>query len=183
MTDPNITAVRIFNHWINGNKDNLKVYRKSHPDLPVWKNIDKIDALKGNGEIFEARWKNITITCKDKAYPLEIIEEKLLGFLDKRFIRWVYCVEHISTNTHIHLSMEFGRKKYRPSVMKTQLAIYFPDSDFDLAQKDGSGKCHLRSKTLEQSAGFIGYIQKDEPDKCIKFSDSEFKEIAVKFKN
>lgn len=178
-----MAPVRIFNHWIRGNKDKLKEFRRTHPDLVIWKNIDKIESSKGNGEVFEARWKNLTITTSVKAYPLDKIKKKLEGFLDKRFIRWVYTVEHITTNTHIHLSMEFGRKKYRPSVMKSQLEVFFPSPEFHLTLRDGNGRCHLRSKTLEQSSGFIGYIQKDEPDKIVEFSDTEFKEIAEKFKN
>lgn len=169
--------------------DKVEKIRKLYPHLKIFEKFDKYKEInkKPNGETFEASWKAVTITYKHhetKPITLEFIEDRVNRFLDHRFNRWIYTVEKISTNIHIHLCFEFVRKKLRKDILIHQIYKIFEKDLFDIALFDNCKKCHLRSKTLPQVAGFIGYIQKEQEDKVVRVCPCvEFHKIASSYIN
>lgn len=189
LTTSDYITVNAMSAYIRGDLDALSKIRKNYGHLAdmvqVFSNIDRHRALKGNGETFAASWKCLTITYKlweTNPIPLERLVGMLDKFLDKRFSRHCYTVERIHTNTHVHLAFEFTRKKLRKDVLIKQLRKFFKTEEFDFSLRDNKGHDHFKSKTLEQSRGYIGYIQKDQEDKIVKFSDETFEKLAFAFK-
>lgn len=153
---------KMFNHYRH------KLFKQSYdfhqPELMDF--VNKI-IYKSNGEIFESRYKAITITIKKKQKKDDFKNLIIKFFGSKKFKSYYYCIEHISTNMHAHIATEFSAKKLRPNILKESFYKVFDPDIYHLTLKDSNGHCHLRSKTIEQIEGWVGYIDKDEEDKEI----------------
>lgn len=113
------------------------------------------------------KWKCITITNANNFSPEDINERLKKAFSNEKFEEYAACIEHISTNRHIHAVAKFTREsKWKPWDFRQYLEKYFP-LPFDISKTDSRGNPHLHSKSFAQAKGFIAYVKKKEEDKVV----------------
>lgn len=135
-----------------------------------WHLRDTLKRFEPRVERPAANWKGVTITMPTgNKMSLDDIFLKMEWFTGKKFRQYIYAIEHISTNRHIHIAAQFNRKKWPSQEFRDDLEKQFP-KPYDISKfttYKGKKVDHLASKTDSAIAGWIDYIKKDEEDKQI----------------
>ena len=118
-----------------------------------------------------ANWKAVTITMPtDNIQPLDDIHRRIDKFFNnKKFTQYIYAIEHLSSNRHIHISAQFNRKRFPSQEFRDTLQKHFP-LPYDISKftnYKGKKVDHLASKTYTAIESWIDYIKKEEPDKQV----------------